>query len=414
MAEPELPSLDAEDVPTRVAAVRELGLHGKPDVIPRLVDLARTDSSPAIRLATAAAAADILSRYRVGKRAKELNLEERRKLLALFNGIDPGVNSGLFSMLASLGLPEAVGRISIGLRDPRGGVRVGAAVGLLRLACSVQAHGDKELERRIVALLQDKRLKPDALAEVAEVCAAVGYVSAIPILDELATSGGRSDVVGTSLERLQSFEANPPAGGYSSDGRDAGEVDDNPALGTAKLVLGPSLSLLLENGKRTWGDALKGSALRRLYIRPPGAGEPVDAVQWKGRTYYRVAQPELEELALEAIDVEAIDLAKAKKGGVQLNGRKLKELFQEQVRADTARGHFVKALIDLCVGDYEAAREELVAGGAMKKIPTDLHYFLGELAPTKKAAKENLEAYLSKTKGKGAFAARATKLLKKK
>ena len=176
MAEPELPSLDAEDVPTRIAAVRELGLHGKPDIISRLVELARTDASPAIRLATAAAAADILSRYRVGKRAKELNLEERRKLLALFNGIDPGVNSGLFSMLASLGLPEAVGRISIGLRDPRGGVRVGAAVGLLRLVCSVQAHGDKELERRIVALLQDKRLKPDALAEVAEVlCAAVGY-----------------------------------------------------------------------------------------------------------------------------------------------------------------------------------------------------------------------------------------------
>jgi hypothetical protein len=414
LAEPELPSLDAEDVPTRVAAVRELGLHGKPDIIPRLVELARTDGSPAIRLATAAAAADILSRYRVGPRAKELSLEERRKLLALFNGIDPGVNSGLFSMLASLGLPEAVGRISIGLRDPRGGVRVGAAVGLLRLACSVQAHGDEELEQRIVALLQDKRLKPDALAEVAEVCAAVGYTSAIPVLDELATTGGQADVVGTSLERLQAFQANPPIGGYSSDGRDAGEVDDSPALGTAKLALGPSLSLLLEKGKRTWGEALDQPDLRRLYIRPIGAGEPVEAVQWRGRTWYRVSQAELEEIGLEAIDVEAIDLPKAKKGGVQLNGRRLKELFQEQVRPDSARGRFLRALIDLCVGDVEAAREELIAGAAMKKVPPDLHYFLGELAPTKKAAKENLEAYLTKTKGKGQFAARATKLLKKK
>ncbi len=414
MAEPEVPSLDAEDVPTRVAAVRELGLHGQPDIISRLVELARTDSSPAIRLATAAAAADILSRYRVGPRAKTLGLEERRKLLALFNGIDPGVNSGLFSMLASLGLPEAVGRISIGLRDPRGGVRVGAAVGLLRLACSVQAHGDEELESRIVALLQDKRLKPDALAEVAEVCAAVGYTSAIPVLEELSTSAGQADVVGTSLERLQALEANPPVGGFSSDGRDAGEVDDSPALGTAKLALGPTLSLLLENGKRTWGDALTPPDMRRLYIRPIGAIEPVEALQWRGRTWYRVAQPELEEIGLEAIDLEAIDLPKAKKGGVQLNGRRLKELFQEQVRPDSARGRFLRAMIDLCVGDADAAREELVAGAAMKKIPPELHYFLGELAPTKKAAKENLEAYISKTKGKGPFAARATKLLKKK
>jgi hypothetical protein len=414
LAEPELPSLDAEDVPTRVAAVRELGLHGVPDAIPRLVELARTDASPAIRLATAAAAADILSRYRVGPRAKKLGMEERRKLLALFNGIDPGVNSGPFSMLASLGLPEAVGRISIGLRDPRGGVRVGAAVGLLRLACSVQAHGDKELESRIVALLQDKRLKPDALAEVAEVCAAVGYRSAIPVLDDLANKQGQADVVGTSLERLQALEANPAVGGFASDGRDAGEVDDAPALGSAKLVLGPTLSLVLENGKRTWGDALTPKELRRLYIRPIGAAEPVEAVQWKGRTYYRVAQPELEEIGLEAIDMEAIDLVKAKKGGVQLNGRRLKELFHEQVKADNARARLLRALIDLCVGDVDAAREELVAGAAMKKVPPELHYFLGELAPTKKAAKENLDAYLSKTKGKGPFAARATKLLKKK
>ena len=63
-------------------------------------------------------------------------------------------------------------------------------------------------------------------------------MSAIPILDELATSGGRSDVVGTSLERLQSFEANPPAGGYSSDGNGMCiATDTGAAISCAKASL---------------------------------------------------------------------------------------------------------------------------------------------------------------------------------
>ncbi|MDP6933278.1 MAG: hypothetical protein QGG40_10200, partial [Myxococcota bacterium] len=123
-------ALRSKKLSERAAGSRDLGQTGVPDDIPLLVDLARQDRSPGVRLNAAMAAADILSRYRFGSRRKKLKKKQRNELLQLFNGIDPGINPGLFSMLACLGVPEAINRLTVGLRDPRMDIRRGAVVGM--------------------------------------------------------------------------------------------------------------------------------------------------------------------------------------------------------------------------------------------------------------------------------------------
>jgi hypothetical protein len=191
-------------------------------------------------------------------------------------------------------------------------------------------------------------------------------------------------------------------------------VSEESVLGPATIVLGPTLSLVLEGSKRTWGEPLVQPDVRRLYIRPTGSAEPAEAIQWGGRHWFKVPSAELEDIGLEAIDLESLDLAKAKKGGVQLNGRRLRDLFFDAVSKESAKGRLLRGVIALACGDVDLAKEEFEAGGELKKIPVELHWFLGNYASTKKATKEHLDAYIKGTKGKGPFVKQAEKLLKKK
>ena len=126
-------ALDEKSISVRAAACRDLSKVGTVADLPRLAQAAQNDKSPAVRLGTSAAAADILSRLRLPPESEALDLEARMGVLDLFKRVDPAKNPGVFSVFGTLDLPSGLSRVGIGLRDPRQEVRKGAGVGLMRL-----------------------------------------------------------------------------------------------------------------------------------------------------------------------------------------------------------------------------------------------------------------------------------------
>lgn len=367
-------SLSSSSLPERAAAGRDLSLVGTPDAIPRLIELAVTDRSPAVRLTTAMAAADILSRYRVGPRRAALDLGTRRGFYALFRGLDPGINSGLFSVLACLEIPEALASLSTGLRDPRETVRVGAAVGLLRLCMSASVAGDEALESFVVGLLSDRRLKPDALIEVARICAAAGYGAARRPLESLGLSGVQGDVVAAALVVLTD-QRRPLQGAWRSDGRDAGEVNPEPQQESVLMAFGAGAAL--EAGERAWQErpAALATSARRLYIRRVGEPDPGHAFQSDGRTFYPAREAELLDVVERITAPEdltwggteprsAADAAAAEALSLSLG--------------DNGPAARARALLLARAGQPAAALTALEEAVDQKRAPPDTWFFLGE------------------------------------
>lgn len=394
-------ALSSHRLPERAAAGRDLSKIGTPDLLPRLLGMAQNDPSPAVRLTMASAAADILSRYRVGPRAAALDGAARRRVLAVLRSLDPGVNPGLFPVLACLGLPEGLAPIKVGLRDPRSGVRVGAAVALLRLCMSSAAQGDRDLEREVVGLLSDARLPPDSVAEVGRVCAAVGYSSARPALSALALSGVHGEAVAAALAVLDAAEA-PPWGVWVSDGRDAGEVNPEPGPAPAPVVAGPHGVLSADDGAWTLREDVDPAGLRRLFVRRPGETEPVPAVQSGGVTWYRASEAVVVEVIERALAPERRSWdAPGEAGALDLLAvENLLPVLGESGPELRASG-----LLLWRAGRLGDALATLEAAVEAKRAPADTWYFLGcALRATGRvgAAPAAFETYLKRERRKAA------------
>ncbi len=377
-------ALKAKSIHERCSGCRDLSKMGDLDALPVLADRAANDKSPAVRLCSAGAASDILSRYRLAPHRDGLDNAARMRILDLFKVIDPAVNAGLFSMLACLDLPLSFSRIATGLRDPRGDVRVGAGVGLMRLCISVARLGDVDLEKSVVELLNDKRIKPDALGEIARVCAAAGYRSAASLLRDLDM--GESGQAGLVIEMADVLDtlAEPISGLWASDGLDAGEVRGQGALPPAVLAaLGDGAALTHSQGDAGWksADLLRGvgpgAGGRRMYFRRVGEATPTHALQTRGRTWYPVDMAEPFDLLDEpgALDVQAIAWgaeAPAQQADVDLAEGLLPALGEGAGEARLA------ALVLARAGRPAEALAALEAAAAQKKAAADLWFFLGE------------------------------------
>ncbi len=364
-------ALDASSIAERAAGVRDLSKIGLLDHLPRLVRSAQNDRSPAVRLGTASAAADILSRHRLPPHRSELTLEHRQSLLALFRGIDPGVNAGLFPMLACLDLPQSFQRISTGLRDPRIGVRVGAEVGLTRLCQSAAHFDDAELEQQIVALLDDTRLRPDAVSAVARICLAGGYGTARPRLSSLSLPGQHGEVVSTCLERFDALDA-PLTGAWRSDGLDAGEVNPTPSRPPA-LVICTDRGWLAATPRWKLTRRSKVPAVRRMVFRRIGQPQPGPVFQTTDRTWYPATPAEVAEHARVAIAPETIDWAR---GGRRGPGD---DLAAEVV--PSLLGKADRVIRALLIARSQGLAETLAAletACAQPKAPAELQFYLGE------------------------------------
>lgn len=370
-------TLKAKSIHSRCAAARDLSRYGVPDDIPLLAARAGADRSPAVRLGTAGAAADILSRYRVGPRRDELSEAQRNALLDSFKGIDPSVNGGLFSLLACIGVPLGYQRIAMGLRDPRGDVRLAAAIGMLRLCASAAAQGDAELEAAVVGLLRDGKLKPDAAAEIAWVAARVGYVSARDAIGSLPLSGAQAELRDRAIAQLRAYEE-PLRGPYFTDGRDAGEVNPDPAQPSGFAVFSDAGTIMGDGDDPAGWSYLDGvlpGGIRRLFIRRVGDAEPAPAFQLQTRTWYFADEARLLAAAHALARPDDLDWkARAASSPVEEHAPAIfSPWLPEGAAGDLARG-----LLLARAGQPDAALDALMSAAAVKqKCPAETRFFLG-------------------------------------
>ena len=372
-----LAALQDKELTVRTAACRDLSKIGLIPAIRPLADMARADKSPAVRLGAAAAVADILSRYRLGPARAGLPEAERKALLNVLATVDPGQNSGMFMMLASLDTDEAARRIRLGLRDPRGEVRVGAGVGLLRLCCSASRGADVVLEAEIVGMFADPKLRPDAVVEVARAAVAAGYRSALPAMERIDFEGAHQDSINGLISVMQGFDQ-APTGVWISDGRDAGEVNPAPPRPQALLVVGEGEAVMLRKGD-DWLP-LPGfgqRAARRMYFRRPGAAAAAPALQ-VGEHTFAPATGEAVATALLALFPElAVHLDEASPwatAGADMAARLLAPALPE-----SAAGLLALGRLQVDAGQPELAEITLGRAAEAKKAGPDPLVLLGLL-----------------------------------
>lgn len=370
-------ALQDKDLTVRTAACRDLAKIGLPPAIPVLADLARSDRSPAVRLGAAAAVSDILSRYRLGPARAGISDAERSKLLHQLSTVDPGHNSGMFMMLACLDTPEAARRIRLGLKDPRGEVRVGAGVGLLRLCCSAARGADVVLEAELVSMIGDPKLRPDAIVELARVAAAAGYRSALPALERLDLGGASQESINAMIQVLKGFDQ-PADGAWLADGMDAGELNPAPPRGAALLVVGGGEAVML---RREGGwlplPGFGQRAARRMHFRRPGAAQAGPALQVGEHTFYPVAGEALAGALLDLLP--ALRLDPDVEGawasvGAAMAGRLLGPLLPESGPGLLGLGRLLHE-----AGEIDAARAVLLRSTEAKKPPVEAFALLGQL-----------------------------------
>ena len=366
-----------KELTVRAAACRDLAQIGLPAVIPMLADLARSDRSPAVRLGAAAAVADILSRYRVGPARAGLPEADRAALLHQLATIDPGHNPGMFMMLACLDTPEAGRRIRLGLKDPRGEVRLGAGVGLLRLCCSAARGADLVLEAEVVSMIGDPRLRPDAVAELAKVAAAAGYRSALPALERQDLGGAAQESINAMIQVLRSFDQ-PAEGAWLADGRDAGELNPAPPRSAALLVVGAGEAVMLRRGEGWLPLPGFGQrAARRMYFRRPGAAQAGPALQVGEHTFVPVQGDALAAALLDILpplSLEAHPDAGWTEAGAAMAAHALAPLLP-----DTGAGQLGLARVRADAGDSQGAEDAASQATEAKKPPIEAYALLGQL-----------------------------------
>ena len=387
-------ALDAKDIPTRAAGARDLGKTGEIRHIDRLIALAIGDKSPGVRLSTATAAADILSRHRLPPHREAVDAGDRARWLGVVSSVDPSLNTALFQIAAVLDDPAGVQRVITGLRDPRHDVRAGACVGLWRLIQSAAHNGDSELERRVVAVLADSRLRIETRAEIARMCSCVGYSSAQNAAETMAGEAIRhtKEMIDQTVARF----TNPPStlGLWVSDGADADEAPLKRKPGIHLAVIGTDDAIRVD-GKHVERGPLRGPV---RVIQTKRDGEAGAALQVGLNTFWAADPDELCSF-----------------GDALLTAKKLAWLdAADALFGTSSAGLRVRGVRLLAAGNLPAAIETLEAAIAGKKVPADAWWFYADALTQGGRSGEagpHLEKYLSKAGKRAPFAEEAKKRL---
>ncbi len=390
MAETEDPvaALSAKQLPVRAAGARDLALSGTAEHLEQLLRVAIHDVSPGVRLGCAAAAADILTRYRLDPGPVDAGTREAH--LRLVASVDPGLNPGLFQVSGALGTPGGWRRIELGLRDPRFDVRTGAVVGLWRFCVSAAVNGDAAVEAAVVANLDDPRVPIETKAEVAKVCANLGFVSALTPVARLAASVGKG-VAAVAAEAQRRLEAPPPRDGFWVDlGVDAGAVTAVPLVRETLATVGDQRVGL--RAERITGPR------RALWIKRPGVAELGWALQLDRDTLYPATSDEMLAFGDRLLAANAWGSLAA----------------IDPILPPGAASLRLRGAVQLHRGDLDSALAELLAAAELKKVPVDTWWLLGDVLTRMGRvadARPYLERYLAKAPKRGAFVERARALL---
>jgi hypothetical protein len=322
-----------------------------------------------------------------------LNDEQRAVFLDLYRKVDPALNAGVFPVFACLDCEGSFQVIAGGLRDPRGDIRLGAAVGLMRHCSSAAVADNEALEEKVVSLLADTRHKSDAIAQITRVCAAVGYRSAVEIIRCLQLTGKHAEVVHESLGILDGA-SHPLSGIWFSDGRDAGETNPDSPKGFA--LMGFNGREVVQHEGKGWKSKRFPKDARRMFIRRPGEADAKPAFQVGGRTFYcglgqaveAVCRPDWSALV-------NLPSSKASESAMDLIGSILEE---------SAESHRLLAILAADSGQAVVAQAALASAIAGTKTPADCWLFMGDLLwkSDPSTAKKNYASYVKKAKKKDA------------
>ena len=298
-------SLQSSSVAERGAALRDFEKYGVFDDITLLMQHASKDPSIAIRLIASDVVSDILSRRRL---LKPLNKEEYDHVRSLCRNISPRKNHSLFLIYASLGTQECLDLILSSLSNPQAEIRLGAAVGLHRFVVSYQTLGDQDTEKKIIDLLKDPKLKSDALAHIAQCCAAVGYRSSLPLLRRIDIAGKHGETITQAQDRLRRLHRRP-YGLWVSDGRDAGEYSVRPSQKNMLCAIGRSGISVLQGDEWIEEGSIFHLPHRQMWFRRIGDANANEALQFSKRTWYKCSSKKGFEILKEYCALGAFNRA---------------------------------------------------------------------------------------------------------
>lgn len=407
------PSLESPQIPDRAEAVRQLGLKGGADDLERLLQVALEDRSSGIRLAAAAAAADILSRSRLPEVYARVPVEQRQALLARLRSLDPGVNTSLFQVLAELGLPEVPGALTLGLRDPRVDVRTGALVGMERLFRSPACNLDPAARASLGIPLADPRLRPEVALELARLAVRMGffeYRSAIEALQERLPPKWFNPFQEV-LDELADLEL--PERIFSlwigtGEGRDIGSSRDWRLLRPAGWYGGIEpivawTSCEVGGGRTLTTPDLGAQPMRRMRLRLE-RGEREEVLQVGTLAFREAGEKEVLRFIGFLVDGE-VDLGA---GAEEVVATLIPHL------GTRPQGILGRALLCGWTGDVAQARVLLEGLVGVARAPAEAHWYLSrilQVAGDPAAARDHLRAYVEKAAKKAPFLAEARQLL---
>lgn len=383
-------ALEAKDLPTQAAAARDLALMGTWDDVGRLLELATSHKRTGMRLSAAAAAADILHRFRTGAAGEPLGKERVQFVLDWTKSNDPGVNPSALMLLSAIPERAVIDRLGRLLRDPRGDVRAGAAVAVRRMALS---HTDMDLaylRSSFGSWLANRKTPPDAVVELVRLVGDLGWSDLRgAILDQRTGSTAVAEALETAIARLDARQGLAAWSGlYVSTGLDVLEQDAAERPGHWILVhdgaiadsKGRAGAAELRDG-RLHSDLLPEPA--RL-IWAPRVGEPERApvLQVTGQSWFQVGAADL----IDWLDAHGDALTEAHRPAAGAFVAALAEL-------EGARGVRGRAMAAVVAGDLDGAHEQLTALTGKKKPRADLFLWLGRLEEARGDSAAAITAY---------------------
>ncbi len=388
-------ALASPDVATQTAAARDLARMGELADLQALLERVRTSKSPSVRLYAAAAAAEILARHRGLYGHPTWADADREGILRDIAAVDPGATPSILLCYAPFSTPEVLRRLGRMLRDPRQAVRAGVTTALRRMALSGASMDDDALPAFVGALLEQRRLAPDARVDLVRLVGEAGWHRLRPVIEaQSRTPGPVQDAAHLALDRLAMRERPEAWEGIWVD-------EERDVLQLAEPRDGPWL--VLGDVQPTDGElTIDGARARRIWAPRLGEEGSFEALQHRGRTYWRLAGDRLVGF-IEERQHSLADHADAVPW----------MLAQLDERGNAAA---TRSAILLCVrtGRFEEALQRLERPLSTRRPRNDLHFLHGLAAlglGRREEGRAALARYLKKARKKEAWRTEAEALL---
>lgn len=276
--------LQSKSVSDRTKAMRHYEHFGVVEDIPFLIQNAASDASVAVRNNAADAISDILSRHRTDPHKDILSEEERHRLIPQFRRIKVQKTPAVNLAYAALGTNRALSVLLSSFVDPRVEMQNCAAAGLRCYCLSQDVMGDASVEEKLVKLLQSETLDIPGIAHIVRLCAEAGYEKILPVLDELPDLGNLDEIVAATRLQIK-LSKDRPVGLWYSNGLDALEFNPTAERGERFLLITEESILMLDNGIWSEVPQMLSGPFRRLFFRPIGMADSVQAIQTPTATW---------------------------------------------------------------------------------------------------------------------------------